>query len=145
MDCDATCKPGMYGLYYAQVHSCYTNMLRFYDKWMVNFAKFFLQIYFKSHLIFFFILLTLCIRSYLHMLNHPGINFILWCIIWSFPDSDLVKTNEQTNKQTNKQKTKKKHRLQYRRLWLDPWVGKILGRRDRLSIPAFWSGEFHGI
>ena len=27
----------------------------------------------------------------------------------------------------------------------DPWVGKIPWRRERLSTPVFWPGEFHGI
>ena len=27
----------------------------------------------------------------------------------------------------------------------DPWVGKIPWRRERLPIPVFWSGEFHGL
>ena len=27
----------------------------------------------------------------------------------------------------------------------DPWVGKILWRRERLPTPVFWSGEFHGL
>ena len=27
----------------------------------------------------------------------------------------------------------------------DPWVGKISWRRERLSTPVFWSGEFHGL
>ena len=26
---------------------------------------------------------------------------------------------------------------------LDPWVGKIPWRRERLPIPVFWPGEFH--
>ena len=25
----------------------------------------------------------------------------------------------------------------------DPWVGKIPWRRERLSTPVFWPGEFH--
>ena len=25
----------------------------------------------------------------------------------------------------------------------DPWIGKIPWRRERLSIPVFWPGEFH--
>ena len=25
------------------------------------------------------------------------------------------------------------------------WVGKILWRRERLPIPVFWPGEFHGL
>jgi len=25
----------------------------------------------------------------------------------------------------------------------DPWVGKILWRRERLPTPVFWPGEFH--
>ena len=29
--------------------------------------------------------------------------------------------------------------------WFDPWVGKILWRRERLPTPVFWSGEFHGL
>ena len=29
--------------------------------------------------------------------------------------------------------------------WFDPWVGKIPWRRERLPIPAFWPGEFHGL
>ena len=27
----------------------------------------------------------------------------------------------------------------------DPWVGKILLRRERLHTPVFWPGEFHGL
>ena len=27
---------------------------------------------------------------------------------------------------------------------LDPWVGKILWKRERLPIPVFLPGEFHG-
>ena len=27
----------------------------------------------------------------------------------------------------------------------DPWVGKIPWRRERLPIPVFWPGEFHGL
>ena len=27
---------------------------------------------------------------------------------------------------------------------LDPWVGKIPCRRERLPTPVFWPGEFHG-
>ena len=26
-----------------------------------------------------------------------------------------------------------------------PWVGKIPWRRERLPIPVFWPGEFHGL
>ena len=33
--------------------------------------------------------------------------------------------------------------LQYRRPWFDPWVGKILWRRERLPTPVFLPGEFH--
>ena len=29
-------------------------------------------------------------------------------------------------------------------MW-DPWVGKIPWRRERLSTPVFWPGEFHGL
>ena len=32
-----------------------------------------------------------------------------------------------------------------RRPGLDPWVGKIPWRRERLSTPVFWSREFHGL
>ena len=28
---------------------------------------------------------------------------------------------------------------------IDPWVGKIPWRRERLPIPVFWPGEFHGL
>ena len=28
---------------------------------------------------------------------------------------------------------------------LDPWVGKIPWRRERLPTPVFWPGEFHGL
>ena len=28
---------------------------------------------------------------------------------------------------------------------LDPWVGKIPCRRERLPTPVFWPGEFHGL
>ena len=28
---------------------------------------------------------------------------------------------------------------------MDPWVGKIPWRRERLPTPVFWPGEFHGL
>jgi len=31
------------------------------------------------------------------------------------------------------------------RLEFDPWVGKIPWRMQRLPIPVFWPGEFHGL
>ena len=34
--------------------------------------------------------------------------------------------------------------LQCRRPGFDPWVGKILRRREWLPIPVFFPGEFHG-
>ena len=34
---------------------------------------------------------------------------------------------------------------QCRRHGLDPWVGKIPWRRERLPTPVFWPGEFHGL
>ena len=38
-----------------------------------------------------------------------------------------------------------KNPLQCRRPQFDPWVGKILWRRERLPTPVFWPGEFHGL
>ena len=35
--------------------------------------------------------------------------------------------------------------LQCRRPGLNPWVGKIPWRRERLPTPVFWPGEFHGL
>ena len=35
------------------------------------------------------------------------------------------------------------YRLQCRRPGFDPWVGRILWRRERLPTPVFWPGEFH--
>ena len=35
--------------------------------------------------------------------------------------------------------------LQYGRPGFDLWVGKIPWRRERLSTPVFWPGEFHGL
>ena len=32
-----------------------------------------------------------------------------------------------------------------RRPGFDPWVGKIPWRREWLSTPVFWPGEFHGL
>ena len=32
-----------------------------------------------------------------------------------------------------------------RETWVDPWVGKIPWRRERLLTPVFWPGEFHGL
>ena len=29
--------------------------------------------------------------------------------------------------------------------WFNPWVGKILWRRERLPTLVFWPGEFHGL
>ena len=34
---------------------------------------------------------------------------------------------------------------QCRRPGFDPWVGKILWRRERLLTPVFWPEEFHGL
>ena len=38
-----------------------------------------------------------------------------------------------------------KNCLQCRKPRLDPWVGKIPWRRERLPTPVFWPGEFHGL
>ena len=27
----------------------------------------------------------------------------------------------------------------------DPWVGKIPWRREKLLMPVFWPGKFHGL
>ena len=35
--------------------------------------------------------------------------------------------------------------LQFGRPGLDPWVGRIPQRRERLPTPVFWPGEFHGL
>ena len=35
--------------------------------------------------------------------------------------------------------------LQCERSGFDPWVGKILCRRERLPTPVFWPGEVHGL
>ena len=35
--------------------------------------------------------------------------------------------------------------LQCGRPRLDPWVGKIPWRRERLPSPVFWPEEFHGV
>ena len=35
--------------------------------------------------------------------------------------------------------------LQCGRAGFDLWVGKIPWRRERLPIPVFWPGEFHGL
>ena len=37
-----------------------------------------------------------------------------------------------------------KESTQFRRPGFDPWVGKILWKREWLSIPVFLPGEFHG-
>jgi len=29
--------------------------------------------------------------------------------------------------------------------WVDPWVGKFPWRRESLSTPVFWPGEFYGL
>ena len=31
------------------------------------------------------------------------------------------------------------------RAGFDPWAGKICWRRERVSTPVFWPGEFHGL
>ena len=38
-----------------------------------------------------------------------------------------------------------KNCLQCGRPGLDPWVGKIPWKRERLPTPVFWPGEFHGL
>ena len=35
--------------------------------------------------------------------------------------------------------------LQFRRPGFNPWLGKIPWRREWLSTPVFWPGEFHGL
>ena len=30
-----------------------------------------------------------------------------------------------------------------RETWVDPWVGKIFWRRERLPTPVFWPRAFH--
>ena len=35
--------------------------------------------------------------------------------------------------------------FQCRRPGFDPWIGKILWRRERLPTPVFWPGDFHGL
>ena len=32
-----------------------------------------------------------------------------------------------------------------RETWVQPWVGKIPWRRERLPTPVFWPGESHGL
>ena len=34
---------------------------------------------------------------------------------------------------------------QYGRPGFDPWVGKILWRKERLPTPVLWPGDFHGL
>ena len=29
--------------------------------------------------------------------------------------------------------------------WVQSWVGKIPWRRERITTPVFWPGEFHGL
>ena len=38
-----------------------------------------------------------------------------------------------------------KNPLQCGRLGFDPWVGKIPWIMERLPVPVFWPGEFHGL
>ena len=38
-----------------------------------------------------------------------------------------------------------KNHLQCGRAGFNPWVGKILWRRERLLTPVFWPREFHGM
>ena len=38
-----------------------------------------------------------------------------------------------------------KNLLQCGRPGFSPWVGKIPWRRERLPIPVFWPGKFHGL
>ena len=38
-----------------------------------------------------------------------------------------------------------KNHLQRKRPGLDPWVGKIPWRKERLLTPVFWPGEFHSL
>ena len=39
----------------------------------------------------------------------------------------------------------RKNHLQCGRPGFSPWFGKIPWRRERLPIPVFWPGEFHGL
>ena len=32
-----------------------------------------------------------------------------------------------------------------RETWTRPWVGNIFWRRERLPVPVFWPGQFHGL
>ena len=38
-----------------------------------------------------------------------------------------------------------KNLLAMQETWVRTWVGKIPWRRERLPIPVFWPGEFHGL
>ena len=40
--------------------------------------------------------------------------------------------------------TWQRNHLQCGRPGFDPWVEKILWRRERLPTPVFWIGKFHG-
>ena len=37
------------------------------------------------------------------------------------------------------------HLIEHLRPGVDPWVGEIPWRRERLPTPVFWPGEFHGL
>ena len=38
-----------------------------------------------------------------------------------------------------------KYPLAMQETWVDPLVGQIPWRRERLPTPVFWPGEFHGL
>ena len=80
------CRYIIYGLYYVEVGSFYVHLLKnFNHKWVLNFVKDFLCIYWDDHMVLSFNLLIWCISLFdLHILkNHciPGINLTWsWCI-----------------------------------------------------------------
>ena len=62
------------------------------------------------------------------MVNLIGSHLWLTSLLWASLVAQLVKI-----------------RLQCRRPQFDSWVRKICWRRDRLPIPVFWPGDFHGL
>ena len=62
------------------------------------------------------------------MVNLIGSHLWLTSLLWASLVAQLVKI-----------------RLQCRRPQFDAWVRKICWRRDRLPIPVFWPGDFHGL
>ena len=77
----------------------------------------------------------------------PGFLGVGSCSPWGHKESNMTATEQQKSlfKMYVGRSKSISSSTQFRRPGFDPWVGKILWRREWLPTPVFWPGEFHGL